>query len=65
MYEAFYKTTPDAEKKLAEALKSDPQQVVDCRKRLGELESLLRMDDNRCHASRDQRDYLRRMLAGY
>lgn len=62
MYPKFYLTTPAGEKDLAEKLKNDPQQQVECRKRLQELESLLQHDDNRCHASRDQRNFLRRML---
>ena len=65
MYQEFYKTTPDAAKELAEKLKESPEQVAACRKRLGELESLLKLDDNRCHVSRDQRDFLRRMLEPY
>ena len=65
MYKKFYITTPEASKKLAEDLKSNPEQVAACKKRLVELESLLKLDENRCHASKNQRDYLRRMLQGY
>lgn len=65
MYQKFYLTTPQGEKELAQKLADDPEQVVACKKRLSELEGLLRHDDNRCSASRDQRNFLRRMLEPY
>lgn len=64
-YQKFYSTKPEKSEKLAEMLANDPEQVVACRKRLTELESLLKLDDNRCHISRDQRNFLRNMLEPY
>ena len=61
----FYLKTPEGEKELRDALASNPEQVAACKKRLAELEDLLKLDENRCHASRDQRNYLRRMLLPY
>lgn len=63
LYQKFYYTTPVEEAKLREKLKNDPEQVAACRKRLEELEILLRHGENRCHASRDQRNFLRKVLA--
>jgi hypothetical protein len=64
-YQKFYLMTPKGEKELADKLQGDPEQVAACRKRLEELELLLKHDDNRCHISRDQRNYLRKMMAIY
>lgn len=64
-YQKFYLATPEGEKFLREKLASDPEQVAACKKRLAELETLLKHDDKRCHVSRMQRDYLRRMLLPY
>lgn len=64
-YKQFYLTTTAGEKELVEKLKSDPQQVIDCKKRLSELEGLLRLDDGRCHVSKVQRDFLKRILVPY
>lgn len=65
MYQSFYKTTPEGAKELAEKLKNSPEQVTACQKRLDELENLLKLDENRCHASKDQRNFLRRMMEPY
>jgi len=65
MYKEFYLTTPAGEKDLAQKLKDSPEQVAACRKRLAELDGLLRLSEDRCHASRDQRNFLRRMLEPY
>lgn len=65
LYKQFYLTTPEETEKLGKALAENPEQVAACRKRLAELDSLLKLDENRCHASRDQRNFLRRMLAPY
>lgn len=64
-YQKFYLTTPAGEKSLREKLANDPEQVAACKKRLAELDGLLKIDDNRCHASRDQRNFLRRVLEPY
>lgn len=65
LYQLFYKTTPAGEKDLIKRLKEDPEQVIACRKRLDELDYLLKDGEDRCHASRDQRNFLRRMLEPY
>jgi len=64
-YQQFYQMTQTGEKMLAHKLKNDLQQVIACKKRLEELESLLKHGEDRCHASRDQRNFLRRMLLPY
>jgi DNA-binding PadR family transcriptional regulator len=63
MYKQFYLTTPEGEQWLRDELKSNPEQLGHCRKRLEELDALLRHGEDRCHASRDQRNFLRRVLA--
>ncbi len=65
LYQKFYRTTPEGEKELRKRLDEDPQQVIACRKRLSELDQLLKSDENRCHASKDQRIFLRRVLYSY
>ena len=65
LYQKFYLTTPAGQKLLAEKLKSNPEQVTACKRRLTELDGLLSHDENRCHMSRDQRNFLRKVLAGY
>lgn len=61
----FYLTTPAGEKELSNLLRDNPEQVVACEKRLFELDSLLKHNENRCHASRDQRVFLRRVLEAH
>jgi len=65
LYKEFYLTTPAAEKELGNLLQNYPEQVVACKKRLAELEELLKHDENRCSTSKVQRNFLRRMLAPY
>jgi hypothetical protein len=65
LYQKFYLTTPFGRSDLMDRLKNDPEQVVACKKRLSELEILLQHDENRCHASRDQRNFLVQVLSGY
>ncbi len=65
LYQKFYRTTKQGEEELAERLKNSPEQVEACKKRLSELDDLLKHDENRCHASKDQRNFLRRMLSIY
>ena len=64
-YKEFYVTTPEEREKLEEKLKNSPEQVAACKKRLSELEILLKNDDGRCHVSRVQRDFLREVLSEY
>lgn len=64
-YQKFYLTTPSGEQSLRKKLDKDPEQVVACKKRLSELDELLKHDENRCHMSRDQRNFLRRVLSSY
>lgn len=64
-YQLFYISTPEGEKELSARLQEDTEQVDACKKRLMELENLLKHDDNRCHASRDQRNFLRKILEPY
>lgn len=65
MYQEFYLMTKEGEESLRQKLANSPDQVAACKKRLDELENLLRVDENRCSVSKDQRNFLRRMLEPY
>jgi hypothetical protein len=64
-YKKFYLTTPDGEKALRASLDKHPEQLLACKRRVAELDSFLKNGENRCHASRDQRIFLRRVLSAY
>ena len=64
-YQLFYRTTPEGEKDLVYKLANSSEQVLACKKRLAELEDLLKLDEKRCHSSKVQRDFLRRVLLPY
>ena len=64
-YQDFYFTTKDGEAALRKRMNEDPQEVIDVRRRLDELNALLKRDDNRCSVSRDQQTFLTRILGDY
>lgn len=51
------------ESHLREVLKNAPEYREQLEERVAELDDVLKHGENRCHASRDQRNYLKRILA--
>ena len=61
-YKEFYLINAESEKKLLQDIKQYPEQLIACRKRLSELDELLKNGEDRCHISRDQAIFLRRII---